>query len=332
MVNADNIPLASAAFFGENGRKLRREESRAEAGGLVEQYTRREVTRILGITERQLSYWERLHLVRPCARWGERFYSFRDLITLRTIQQLAENRVPVRRLRRALTALERQIGRLTTPLSALRAFPQGRDVVMIPPAPHNRPIAPLSGQFVFNFGEALPGAKVRAIVTRSSEEWFEVGLALENDPESLPAAVEAYRQALALVPEWTEAWLNLGAVLYQMDDLEQATKAFRYALRIEPENPRVHVHLGSILCEVGSMQEAIGHLRMAIELDPQCADAHLNLALAYEKQGDQPAARHQWPLYLRVESEGPWADYARSRLGRPRILHSQSKTVPFRKL
>jgi tetratricopeptide (TPR) repeat protein len=298
---------------------------------LAEHYTRREVTRILGITERQLGYWERLRLVRPRARWGERFYSFRDLITLRTIQHLNANRVPARRVSRAISALERQMGAATGPLSALRAFPQGREVVMIPPAPYDRPIAPLTGQFVFRFEKSPLGGKVRAIATRTPQEWFELGMELEADPNSLSEAVEAYRKAAALVPDWTDAWLSLGAALYQTDQLDESVQAFREALRLEPENPRVHLHLGSVLCELGHMAEAVAHLRTATELDPKSPDAHLNLALAYEKSRDVRAAQRQWVFYLRRESEGPWADYARSRLGRPRPLPENVKTIPFRK-
>ena len=148
----------------------------------------------------------------------------------------------------------------------------------------------------------------------------------------MPRAAEAYRQAALLAPDWADAWLSLGAVRYQLDDLEEAIRAFRQALQLEPENARAHLNLGSVLCELGSMDGALAHLRTSIELDPSNADAHLNLALAYEKQTNTRAARRQWSVYLRLEPEGPWADYARSRLGRPRPLRGQpSKTIPFRK-
>ncbi|MGH9794530.1 MAG: MerR family transcriptional regulator, partial [Candidatus Acidiferrales bacterium] len=52
---------------------------------MVEHYTRSEVARILGIGERRLNYWERLRLIEPNRRWGQRFYSFRDLVALKTI-------------------------------------------------------------------------------------------------------------------------------------------------------------------------------------------------------------------------------------------------------
>jgi tetratricopeptide (TPR) repeat protein len=327
------ISLASRLFFRQN----RCNDSVKWCGGgglrgLAQNYTRREVTRILGVTDRQLNYWERLHFVRPQARWGERFYNFRDLITLRTVQQLAQQRVPMMRLRRAISALEKQIGSPPLKLSALRAFPRGRDVVLVPPAPYDRPIAPLTGQFVLPFDQPVRVNKIRAIASRTAQEWFELALALESDPESLARAGEAYRQAALLAPDWADAWLHLGAVCYQLDEMEEAIRSFRHALQLERENPRAHLNLGSVLCELGSMDEALAHLRASIELDPSCPDGHLNLALAYEKQANTRAARRQWGVYLRLEPEGPWADYARTRLGRPRALRGRpAKTIPFRK-
>ena len=56
----------------------------------AERFTRREVQRILDVTEKQLDYWERLRIVTPRKGKGEKSYEFRDLISLRTAKQLIE--------------------------------------------------------------------------------------------------------------------------------------------------------------------------------------------------------------------------------------------------
>src|SRR3990172_13217233 len=76
---------------------------------LDQRFTLGEVERITGTTRRQLEYWSRLGLVRPRARWGERFFNFADLVAVETLSRLAARRVPPRRLRRALDALEQQL-------------------------------------------------------------------------------------------------------------------------------------------------------------------------------------------------------------------------------
>jgi len=88
-------------------------------------YTRSEVERMIGVSRRELDYWTRLRLVLPRARWGERFFSFTDLVALETIKRLAARRVPARRIRRAITALEAELGGSCTPLSTLRTSTNG---------------------------------------------------------------------------------------------------------------------------------------------------------------------------------------------------------------
>ena len=117
---------------------------------MAQRYTRREVGRILGVNPSRLRYWERLQLVRPQARWGERFYNFGDLVALRTLQRLTDNRIPARRVRRAVSLIEQQFGESAMPLHEFRFLEQGRDVLVIPPGA-SRPFSPLKQQWVFAF-------------------------------------------------------------------------------------------------------------------------------------------------------------------------------------
>jgi DNA-binding transcriptional MerR regulator len=56
--------------------------------GATERFTRREFQRILDVTDKQLAYWEKLGLVSPRKNGSDKFYDFRDLISLRTAKQL----------------------------------------------------------------------------------------------------------------------------------------------------------------------------------------------------------------------------------------------------
>ena len=110
---------------------------------------------------RRLRYWERLRLVRPRARWGERFYNFGDLVALRTLQRLTDHRIPARRVRRAVSLIEQQFGESSLPLQELRFLEQGRDLLVIPPGA-TRPFSPLKQQWVFPFDSPpLPAQAAR---------------------------------------------------------------------------------------------------------------------------------------------------------------------------
>jgi tetratricopeptide (TPR) repeat protein len=51
-----------------------------------------------------------------------------------------------------------------------------------------------------------------------------------------PEAIEQYRQALNLNPDWEEGWWDLGTLLYSTDDSQGAVAAFDRVLAKHPEN------------------------------------------------------------------------------------------------
>src|SRR3981081_4519352 len=98
--------------------------------GATERFSRREFQRLLDVTDKQLNYWERLQFVSPRKGGAEKFYDFRDLITLRTAKQLIENGLSANRLRRSLVALNQKLSEVQAPLTELRILANGRDVIV----------------------------------------------------------------------------------------------------------------------------------------------------------------------------------------------------------
>ncbi len=296
-----------------------------------QQFTRTEVARMIGVSRRQLDYWAQLGLVEPQIRWGERFYNFADLVALETVKQLTARSIPARRLRRAILALQTQLGEAHVPLSELRVSTNGRQVVVHHSAPRSRPFEPLSGQFVLDFEIRAMTEKVRAMAEHTAEQWFEIGLANDSSPDTLERAADAYRRALELAPDWIEAHINLGTTLYGLQQMEEAQQHYTTAAQIEPGNPLAHFNLGCVLEQLGDTDRAIEHLRRAVHIAPSLADAHLNLALAYEKRGQKHEARKHLSQYLLYEPRGPWADFARSRVGHRHTQVRSGKLTPFRR-
>lgn len=299
--------------------------------GLDQRFTRSEVERMTGATRRQLDYWARLGLVRPRSRWGERFFGFSDLVAVETIRRVTERRVPAGRLRRAMDALDRQLGQARAPLAALRIAVNGTDIVVHEPGPGGRLVEPISGQFLLNFETASLDRKVRALGGRSAEQWFELAMAWDSSPVTLPQAIDAYRSAIELSPEWVEAHINLGTALYQLGRMEESRDVFQKAAVLDPRNALAHFNLGCMHDRLGDTPSAIEEFRAAVARAPHMADAHLNLALACEKAQRISESLQHLSLYLRYEPHGPWADFARSRL-RTNPHEDSGKVTPFRRV
>ena len=101
-------------------------------------------------------------------------------------------------------------------------------------------------------------------------------LHLHNE-NRLPEAEHAYRQALALDPEFVEAWINLGLVSLLQGRPTEAATCQREALRLDPESADAHNNLGMAHYALGHQPEAENCFRAALRLRPDHAGATLNL-------------------------------------------------------
>lgn len=283
--------------------------------GTTDRFTRREFQRILDVTDKQLNYWERLRLISPRKNGNDKFYDFRDLISVRTAKQLIDKGVSASRLRRSLAALKQKLTEVQAPLNELRILSNGRDVIV---ERDGARMEPISGQFVLNFDTRELSDKVRVMPERSAEDWFALASQYENDPESRAQAIDAYRHVLGIDPRHVEALINLGMLSYEQGSLEKAKESFEAATRLDSDNAIAHFNLGSVLEELGMVEAAREQLRVAVRLDPRHADAHYNLAFVCDKLGFDAEARKHWQLYVELDPASPWCDYARQRLASPR--------------
>ncbi len=290
--------------------------------GATDRFSPEEVQRILGVTGKQLDYWDRLRLVSPRKEVGNRSYDFGDLIGLRTVKQLVDEGVPANRLRRALAALREKLAQVHAPLAELRVLSDGKDIVV---ERDGARLEPLSGQFVLNFETRELDEKVRVMAGPNADDWLATALEYEAEGKNRAEAIDAYDRALCIDPQRPEVLINCGTLHYEDGNLEKASEYFRRALALDAENALAHFNLGSVMEELGELEAARQHLRQAVRLDPNYPDAHYNLAFVCEKLGAHAEARQHWEAYVRLDPAGPWCNYARQRLAsyqKTRSAHS----------
>lgn len=263
----------------------------------MKSYTTRDVARLLGLSEPQVRSQARAGFLTPDRgpRNGYRF-SFQDLVLLRTARELAQARVPPRRIRSALRGLARELptGRS---LSELRITAEGHRVLV-----HEEGSAwnPESGQLQIDFTLAELAGQVHAAAEKLSDpagcfnqlhsavEWFDLAVDLEGAaPEE---ALGAYARALALDPDFVDAHVNLGRLLQLAGRTAEAVDHYRRSLQAGNGDPTAAFNLGTALEELGQQARAITAYRRAIQADPGFADAHFNLARLYEQAGRQAEA------------------------------------------
>jgi tetratricopeptide (TPR) repeat protein len=293
--------------------------------GAMDRFSSEDVQRIVGLTGKQLDYWDRLHLVSPRKEEGSRFYDFRDLIGLRTVKQLVEEGVPASRLRHALVALRDKLSHVPTPLAELRVLSDGKDILV---EHDGARLEPLSGQFALNFETSELRERVRVIAKPgpNADEWLATALEYDAGGETRAEAIDAYDHALCIDPQKLDALLNCGTLFYEEGNLKKAAEYFERALEADPENALAHFNLGSVLEEVGRLEAARLHLRHAVRLDPSYPDAHYNLAFVSEKLGAHNEARRNWEAFVKLDPASPWCGYARQRLASSKLGKSAGRS------
>ena len=99
----------------------------------------------------------------------------------------------------------------------------------------------------------------------------------------LEEAIEAYNKALAIKPDYAEAYNNMGNALKEQGKLEEAIEAYNKALAIKPDYAEAYNNMGVTLKEQGKLEEAIEAYNKALAIKPDYAEAWSNGAEALEK-------------------------------------------------
>ncbi len=283
-------------------------------------YSRKEVRRLLGISERQLQSWEQQKLVAVASTYG-----FRELLALRTLLKLRADRVPAQQIRLALAALREKLEHIDDPLTDLKLYADGKKIRV---EVDGRPMEAVSGQLILNFGQtelkrlvAMP-QKNRAAEDRdrraTAERWFQRGLDLESSGAPAEEIIEAYLKAIELDPKSAGALVNLGTIYFNARKWADAEKYYRQALEVDPEYALAHFDLANLYDERGDRTRALTHYEAALKISPNYADAHYNVALLYQGSNQPMKAVQHWTTYLKLDPSSHWATIARRELAKLR--------------
>jgi DNA-binding transcriptional MerR regulator len=284
-------------------------------------FTRREVAKLLGVSETRLRSLDRAAIVSPSGQRGkQRAYTFQDLIALRATRELLEQQVRLRDVARAIGALRATLPTVTRPLQELRIVGDGRRVIV---RSDGGSFEPVTGQMVLDFQvQSLRDDVVRmlrpettASRVRTAYDTYVEASALDEDPATYDKAEELYARAIRLDPSLAIAYTNLGNIRFRRGDEAGAEELYRRAIEVDPRQPEAHYNLGYVMLERGDAASASPYFERALEGDPRFADAHFNLAMAFEQMGERARARPHWKRYLELEPSGTWADVAREHLG-----------------
>ncbi len=291
----------------------------------MNRYSRQDVLRILRISSRQLSAWERAGLIAPAADYG-----FEDLVQLRKLSDLRAQRVPASSIRAGVRAMKAVSG-IANPLLQAGVALRGPRLVF---RHSGATMDPIAGQFEFDFeggGSRLEIVEEGAVSETQRQNkinalFFE-GVRCEEQGKTDEAA-KLYEETLTL-GEHAPAAINLGTILYNKRQFVRAEQLYRRATLANPDYALAFFDLGNALDELQRLPEAIEAYKSAIRLSPGYADAHYNLALAYERSNERRRALRHWIAYVKLDPVGPWSNHARLQVRK--ILDREELAIVWRR-
>jgi tetratricopeptide (TPR) repeat protein len=133
-----------------------------------------------------------------------------------------------------------------------------------------------------------------------------LGTALQAE-DRLDEAIEHYRRAIAIRPDYAPAYTNMGAALRAKGETVEAIATYERALALRPDYPEAHYNLANALLDDGKPEKAIEHFRKAIAATPASADIHNNLGIALATTGQSTEAIAQFREALRMDPDSPTA-------------------------
>jgi len=103
-------------------------------------------------------------------------------------------------------------------------------------------------------------------------------------------AMERFRRAIELKPDYAEAHANWAAALVESDRCGEAIEHYQEAIRLRPDYSQAHNGLGLALAKTSQVKEAIGQYELATQLKPKFADPHINLGALLLAAGNREGA------------------------------------------
>ena len=116
------------------------------------------------------------------------------------------------------------------------------------------------------------------------------------------AAINIYKQALKIKPDYAEVYYNMAIALKSKGESEAAIDSYKQALKIKPDYAEAYNNMGDTLRDKGESEAAIDSYKQALKIKPDYAEVYRNIShLIHYKKNDEHCIKMQ-SLYLDLRS------------------------------
>lgn len=148
-----------------------------------------------------------------------------------------------------------------------------------------------------NLNFAIPINEVLRIYKQSdinpkalaAANFFYKGLAADNE-KNFDAAINNYKRAIELYPEYGMPYANLGNVYKNRGDFETALAYYKTALKLNPKFTDLYVNIGNVYYGMRDFETAFSYYRKASILNPNSSTIYTSLGNVYNERKDYDSA------------------------------------------
>jgi len=126
---------------------------------------------------------------------------------------------------------------------------------------------------------------------------------------SLAEAVEQFKSALKIKPDYVDAHYNLGYVLSRQGNLAGGIDQFAETLRLDPNNLKALNNMGVALSLQGRYGQAVNYFEAALKQNPGDPDLRYNLGISLKNEGRPDEAAHHFARVLALNPRHAQAHY-----------------------
>ena len=177
-----------------------------------------------------------------------------------------------------------------------------------------------ANQGLSNLEEAIEAYKKAIWIKPDYAEAFNnMGNALRDQGKE-EEAIEAYKKAISLKPDYAEAYNNMGLALRNQDKLQDSIEVYLKALSINPDYAQAYFNMGSSLKDQGNTEESVKAYKKAISIKGDFPEAFNNIGNVLADQGKEEKAVEAYNTALSMKP-----DYAEAYNNMGNALKNQGK-------
>lgn len=267
-------------------------------------YSIKDVAKIFDLQVPRLRYWAQTGFVGPSVRQGGRvYYTFQDLIGVRTAKGLLDAGLSMQKVRRNLESLRTLLPDVAHPASKMRICSDGETVVAVD---SGVAFEPATGQVVMSFEIdslsdevadllALPTPTMGVEVLADTATAEPAGNAIDRLAASgdiAPAALAPVDLGVAEgdAPSTAYACFVAACAAEDEGDGARAEQLYRHAIARQPSLAAAYTNLGNLLYRRGDMTGARAAYEHALEYEPTQPEARFDLGNLLEDLGETERA------------------------------------------